>query len=141
MIAAFDNGSSNIYYHYYGRKDGMDITELNGGCQPCALQLNDTVLSFPSMDGLVWVDPTRPLLRLPEGKIYIDGFTADSQHIDINSLTSFPSLPPTARELFFSLEVSPPGPIGRTFKSSTGWNPESQKLATPGHRTRTPPAI
>jgi len=102
MIAAFDNGNPNIYYHYYGRKDGMDMTELNGGCQPCALRLNDTVLSFPSMDGLVWVDPTRALSRLPEGKIYIDGFAADSLQIGINSLIT-PRLPSTTRELMFSL--------------------------------------
>ena len=102
MIAAFGKSSQRVYYHYYGRKDGMNITELNGGCQPCALRLNDSVLSFPSMDGLVWVDPTRPLSRLPEGKIYIDDFAADSQHIEVGSLASA-SLPPTTRELLFSL--------------------------------------
>jgi signal transduction histidine kinase len=101
MIAAFESGS-RVYYHYYGRKDGMNITELNGGCQPCALRLNDTVLSFPSMDGLVWVDPTRQLSRLPGGKIYIDDIKADSQHIETRSLVPL-SLPPTTRELLFSL--------------------------------------
>jgi hypothetical protein len=55
MINAFEKGTPAIYYHYYGKNDGMDITELNGGCTPCALALNDSILSFPSMDGLVWV--------------------------------------------------------------------------------------
>lgn len=31
------NKCDNIYYHYLGRKDGMQITEMNGGCKPCAL--------------------------------------------------------------------------------------------------------
>ena len=102
MTAAFDNESLSVYYHYYGRKDGMEITELNGGCTPCALRLNDTVLSFPTMDGLVWVDPTRPVPRLPEGQVYIDGFTADGQKINIGSLVT-PGLPSNTRDLVFAL--------------------------------------
>jgi signal transduction histidine kinase len=102
MIASFDSNVTSVYYHYYGRRDGMDITELNGGCTPCALQLNDSVLSFPTMDGLVWVNPARPVPRLPEGQVYIDGFTADSQVINVNSLVR-PDLPCTTRELGFDL--------------------------------------
>ena len=100
MISAFENGDQEIYYHYYGRNDGMAITELNGGCTPCALQLNDSILSFPSMDGLVWVDPSKPLTRLPEGGIYIDGFTADSHRINTASLVH-PDLPSDTREIEF----------------------------------------
>lgn len=102
MIDAFEKNVSDIYYHYYGRQDGMEMTELNGGCTPCALALNDTTLSFPSMDGLVWVDPTRQLIRLPEGSIYIDAFIADGQAIDLSSLMH-PELPAGSRELSFSL--------------------------------------
>jgi signal transduction histidine kinase len=102
MTAAFDNDALSVYYHYYGRKDGMEITELNGGCTPCALQLNDTVLSFPAMDGLVWVDPTRPVSHLPEGQVYIDEFTADGQKINIGSLVT-PGLPSNTRDMVFTL--------------------------------------
>jgi signal transduction histidine kinase len=102
MMAAFDSNNTSIYYHYYGRRDGMDITELNGGCTPCALQLNDSVLSFPTMDGLVWVNPALPVSRLPEGQVYIDGFTADSQAINVNSLVRA-DLSGNTRELVFDL--------------------------------------
>ena len=102
MMAAFDSNNTSIYYHYYGRRDGMDITELNGGCTPCALQLNDSVLSFPTMDGLVWVNPALPVTRLPEGQVYIDGFTADSQAINVNSLVRA-DLSGNTRELVFDL--------------------------------------
>ncbi|HEY4206673.1 MAG TPA: ATP-binding protein, partial [Puia sp.] len=102
MINAFEKGDPHLYYHYYGKNDGMDITELNGGCTPCALRLNDTTLSFPSMDGLVWVDPTRPLAQLPEGAIYIDTWTVDGKKMDMTSLLE-PKLPSDARELSFSL--------------------------------------
>ena len=105
MAAAFDSDTTSVYYHYYGRKDGMDITELNGGCTPCALRLNDSVLSFPTMDGLVWVNPARPVSRLPEGQVYIDGFTADSQAINVNSLVRT-DLSCNTRELVFDLGFS-----------------------------------
>ncbi len=102
MTAAFEEGTHHIAYHYYGREDGMDMTELNGGCTPCALALNDTILSFPTMDGLVWVNPARPIPTLPEGAVYIDGFIVDSQQINIGSLTK-PLLPANTRDISFDL--------------------------------------
>lgn len=102
MADAFEKGDAIVYYHYYGKNDGMDITELNGGCTPCALSLNDTTVSFPSMDGLVWVDPNRPLTRLPEGAIYIDAFVTDGKKMNLSSLLR-PNLPSNTRELSFSL--------------------------------------
>jgi signal transduction histidine kinase len=102
MVDAFEKGDTLIYYHYYGKNDGMDITELNGGCTPCALSLNDTTVSFPSMDGLVWTNPNRPLTQLPEGAIYIDEFRADGKKQNLSSLLR-PILPSSTRELSFSL--------------------------------------
>ncbi len=102
LTDAFDDSRREIYYHYYGRADGMDMTELNGGCTPCALSLNDSTLSFPSMDGLVWVNPARPVTGLPGGAIYIDEFMADSQLVNNPSLIK-PELPAGTRELVFSL--------------------------------------
>jgi hypothetical protein len=102
MAGAFDNTSRQIAWHYYGREDGMDMTELNGGCTPCALQLNDSTLSFPSMDGLVLVNPSQPVPRFPEGSVYIDGFTADSQQVNAASLIR-PVLPAGTRDLSFNL--------------------------------------
>jgi signal transduction histidine kinase len=102
MTAAFDDSRRNVYYHYYGRADGMDITELNGGCTPCALRLNDSTLSFPSMDGLIRINPLRPISGMPEGAVYIDEFVADSQVVNSASQTR-PGLPAGTRELAFSL--------------------------------------
>ena len=101
LVAAFEKGTG-VSYHYYGREEGMDMTELNGGCTPCALSVNDTVLSFPSMDGLVWVDPNRPIPTLPRGSVYIDGFIADSQQIDLGSLVK-PVLAANTRDISFDL--------------------------------------
>jgi signal transduction histidine kinase len=102
MTEAFGKRNREIYYHYYGREEGMDMTELNGGCTPCALALNDTILSFPSMDGLVWVNPRATIPSLPEGSIYIDSFIADSQRVNITSIVK-PELPANTRDLSFNL--------------------------------------
>ena len=79
----------------------MDITELNGGCTPCALSLNDSTLSFPSMDGLIWINPTASAEPLP-GDIYIDEASADGEALNTASLVK-PTLPPNTRELVFHL--------------------------------------
>ena len=77
MVNAYEKKQRVIYYHYYGKNDGMDITEMNGGCAPCALQLPDSTISFPTMDGLLWVKPSMAQPILPEGDIYLEDITAD----------------------------------------------------------------
>ncbi|HMH21660.1 MAG TPA: ATP-binding protein [Puia sp.] len=102
MVDAFEKNLPQIYYHYYGKNDGMEITELNGGCTPCALALNDSTISFPSMDGLVWVNPAGTVTLLPEGNIYIDELYADGKKVNAGSLV-MPELQPNTRELVFRL--------------------------------------
>jgi signal transduction histidine kinase len=101
MVNAFEKNLPEVYYHYFGRNDGMNITELNGGCTPCALALNDGTLSFPSMDGLVWVNAAGPV-ALPEGSIFIDDLYADGRKVNTGSLL-MPELAPNTRELLFRL--------------------------------------
>ena len=78
MIRAFETDTATLYYHYFGKNDGMNMTELNGGCSPCALTLQDGTLSFPSMDGLLWVRPQGIQPLMPEGPLYIDKIEADN---------------------------------------------------------------
>jgi signal transduction histidine kinase len=86
MIYAFENSSKQVYYHYFGKKDGMEMTELNGGCNPCALELKNRSLSFPTMDGLLWVDPAKAIPILPEGEIFVDDMLVDNRIVNIDSL-------------------------------------------------------
>jgi signal transduction histidine kinase len=102
MINAFEKDTASVYYQYYGRSNGMEITELNGGCSPCALALNDSTLSFPSMDGLVWVDLGRPHRPSQEARLYIDAAFADGKKINTASLFK-PRLSSGTRELRFFL--------------------------------------
>jgi signal transduction histidine kinase len=102
MVNAFEKNIPQIYYQYYGQNDGMDITELNGGCTPCALSLNDSALSFPSMDGLIRIDPTIPDPPVQGDNIYIDAGYADGEMMNATSLVT-PKLPPNTHELVFQL--------------------------------------
>jgi signal transduction histidine kinase len=77
MTRAFDDDNIPVYYYYFGRNDGVQMTELNGGCAPCALKLKNKVISFPTMDGLLWVDPEKATSAMPKGDIMIDDIIID----------------------------------------------------------------
>lgn len=93
LIQAFENNTARIYYHYVGKNDGMGITEMNGGCSPCALKLNNASISFPTMDGLLLVNTATSEPLLPEGNIYIDAFLADEVILPLHydSVISLPA--------------------------------------------------
>jgi signal transduction histidine kinase len=105
LINAFEHTVEKIYYHYFGRNDGMDMTEMNGSFAPYALQLQNGTISFPTMDGLLWVDPNKAIPVLPEGDIYIDGIQEDNKKIDPDSMTK-KGLPPDAKEIVVQLGYS-----------------------------------
>ena len=105
LIKVFDNNTTSVYYHYFGKKDGMDMTELNGGCNPCALQLKNNIISFPSMDGLLWVDPEKAIPVLPEGDIYIDEILVNNEIINSESLSEN-ELPAKTGEIIIRLAFS-----------------------------------
>ena len=105
LVNAFENNNEKIYYHYIGRNDGMDITEMNGGCTPCALQLKNETISFPTMDGLLWVDPEKATSILPTGNIFIDEIRVDTKKIDADSLAA-EHLPPRTKEIVVELGFS-----------------------------------
>lgn len=88
MIQSFEKPNTSIYYHYYGRSDGMDMTELNGGCSPCAITMSDRTLSFPSMDGLLWVNPETTTPLLPDGPIYVDEIRINGRVVNEDSLVN-----------------------------------------------------
>jgi uncharacterized membrane-anchored protein YhcB (DUF1043 family) len=78
----------------------MEMTELNGGCTPCALELKNKSLSFPTMDGLLWVNPARAIPILPEGEIFIDEMLVDNRTVNIDSLV-YKNLPAKTVEIIF----------------------------------------
>ncbi|MBL0056498.1 MAG: HAMP domain-containing histidine kinase [Chitinophagaceae bacterium] len=102
LLEAYENDTRTVYYHYFGKKDGMDMTELNGGCTPCALQMKNKTISFPSMDGLLWVNPEKARPVLPEGGIYIDEFLVNGRNLPPDSLDQV-YLPANTNEIYIRL--------------------------------------
>ena len=82
MINAYEKDAPQVYYHYFGRRDGMDMTEMNGGCMPCGIKLRNKIISFPTMEGLLWVNPLTAKPVLPEGEIFVDEVLVDNKRID-----------------------------------------------------------
>lgn len=105
IIAHFENSNNPIYYHYFGKRDGIEMTELNGGCSPCAITLNDGTISFPTMDGLLWVNPAVANPILPIGDIYIDEVLIDNKEINPDSLNNS-TLSASVKEIMFNVGYS-----------------------------------
>jgi signal transduction histidine kinase/outer membrane protein assembly factor BamB len=105
LIDVFEKNKQDVYYYYFGKNDGMDMTELNGGCTPCAIRMKDQTISFPSMDGLLWVNPSAARPILPEGDIFIDEVLADNRSFNPDSV-AFKKMPAKTRELIIRFSVS-----------------------------------
>lgn len=90
MINAYETGAPQVYYHYFGRNDGVDMTEMNGGCVPCGLVLKNKTISFPTMEGLLWVQPEIAVPELPTGEIFIDELMIDGRRADLPALEKAP---------------------------------------------------
>ena len=105
LTDVFDKNSKEVYYYYYGKNDGMDMTELNGGCTPCALRKKDKTISFPTMDGLLWVNPEKASAVLPKGEIYIDNISVDNALFNPDSI-DLESLPAETEEIVIKLAIA-----------------------------------
>jgi len=105
IINAFEKNTAQVYYHYFGKNDGMDITEMNGGCAPCALLLKNKNISFPTMDGLLEVNPATAMPSLPDGDIYIDDIIYDNRNWKPDSSAAI-KFPASVKEIIINIGLS-----------------------------------
>lgn len=105
LIHAFEQDNQPVYYFFFGKNDGMEMTELNGGCTPCALILKNKTISFPTMDGLLWVDPEKANTVMPGGDIYIDEILIDNKQYYPNAV-ALQSLPAETSEIQIKLAIA-----------------------------------
>jgi signal transduction histidine kinase len=103
LVQAFEKDITQVYYHYYGKHDGMEMTEMNGGCTPCAIELKNKTLSFPTMDGLLWVDPEKAIPVLPDGDIFVDQIIVNGKAYNPDDEIFNMSLPASSDEISFEL--------------------------------------
>ena len=100
----------------YGRSDGLPSLECEGGCQPAGCRSRDGQLWFPTIRGLVMVNPADvstntvpPPVHIE--KIVVDGITTETSQWQ--RATAAPPSPgasklrPVSRASLFGLEIGP----------------------------------
>ncbi|TRZ77038.1 MAG: sensor histidine kinase, partial [Chitinophagaceae bacterium] len=79
-------GPGKIAFRYFGKLDGIDVLEMNGGCSPCTIKLPNGDFSIPGIDGLIQFNPGN-LNKLNylniKPNVYLDKIIID------NKITSF----------------------------------------------------
>ena len=74
-----------VDFFRFDRADGLPTNEFNGGCDPSYAWLKDSLLSLPSMKGLVWFYPHKLKPYYPERGIFADSLTVKSRPITLNA--------------------------------------------------------
>ncbi|WP_025763395.1 sensor histidine kinase [Dyadobacter tibetensis] len=69
------------YYRHFDKTNGFQINEFNGGCQPCGLIMPNGYISFPSMNGLVWFQPSQITNIKHSTPITIDNIFVDNNEV------------------------------------------------------------
>ena len=86
LIDFWNKGPGNIKFKYFGKQDGIDQLELNGGCSPCAIKLSNGNFSFPGIDGLIQFNPDSiPDFNI-QPKVFLDKLIIDGNIVTTDSL-------------------------------------------------------
>lgn len=75
--------SEDVYFYTFSTKDHLPTNEFNSG-NPSYVWLPDSMLSLPSLKGLVWFYPHQIRLSLPNQGIYLEHIYVDEQERDTN---------------------------------------------------------
>lgn len=109
---------TNFFCRVYGKADGLPTRECSSGSQPAAVCAPDGRLWFPTIDGLVSVDPAKlkPNRRPPH--VLIESVLVDERQQNTNPLDSAWSpdvtVPPGGEQLeihYTALNFSAPGAV------------------------------
>jgi len=86
LIDFWNFGPGKIAFRYFGKLDGIDVLEMNGGCSPCAIKLPNGDFSIPGIDGLIQFNPDN-LNKLNylniKPNVYLDKIIIDNKIISI----------------------------------------------------------
>lgn len=91
LLAYAEGRQDYVYYLYYAKEHGFLTNEFNGGCQPCALKLQDGRISLPAMEGLVQFSPVDIKPELPKGPLIIDQVMLDNVGIAVGDTINLPN--------------------------------------------------
>ncbi len=77
-----DGNLQSVTCAVYGKADGMKGVECNGGCQPAGCKTPDGRLWFPTIKGVVIIDPSNIRLNTLPPPVAIESVTVDMKTIN-----------------------------------------------------------
>lgn len=96
----------------FGKSDGMESTECNGGVSPAGCKTHNGKLLFPTMKGVAIVDPDlMNKVASYFSPLFIEEFLVDGQPVDITSSMSIPSYSKRLEFSFAALNYTNPDRI------------------------------
>lgn len=75
----------------FGRADGIQSGQCNGGSQPGALKARDGRLWFPTSEGVVVVDPSRPLIDATPPRLHIERVVVGDRPLPLAASVRLPA--------------------------------------------------
>ncbi len=81
LVDYITDNKKEIYFYEFNSGDNLKTNEFNGGCDPGYLWLKDSVLSLPTLEGLVRFAPFKIHTVLPDKNIYISEIEIDGLHV------------------------------------------------------------
>ena len=104
LIDFWKKGPGNIKFKYFGKNEGIDQLEMNGGCTPCAIKLSNEKFSFPGIDGLIQFNPDSiPSVDI-QPKAYVDKLVLDENLVDIDAFNN--DIPANIKNIDLELGIS-----------------------------------
>jgi len=96
----------------FGKADGMETMECNGGVTPAGCKTRDGKLFFPTMKGISIIDPyVINMVSSSFPPLFIEEFLVDGQAVNMNSPVSVPSFSKRLEFRYAALNYTNPGRI------------------------------
>jgi ligand-binding sensor domain-containing protein/class 3 adenylate cyclase len=95
----------------YGKADGMKSPECNGGTQPAGCKSRDGRLWFPTIRGVVTVDPQRMRLNEVPPPVAVEAFRADEKPMALGAGLVVPAGTDRFEFRFTALSLQSPGKV------------------------------
>jgi ligand-binding sensor domain-containing protein/signal transduction histidine kinase len=113
-LDAFDQGRATVVASLvYGKIDGMESQQCNGGGKPGAWKARDGKLWFPTSIGLVCVDPSTVKVNPIPPPVYIEQLYADRRPLIRDRLLSHDLIAPVVEPAGFTADEPLQVPAGR----------------------------
>jgi signal transduction histidine kinase len=125
LLRAFDQSNFQPNFQYFGKNEGLPVTEFNGGCIPAAITLKDGKLSFPTIDGLIQFSPTLVPRALRKINVFVDEIIVNDT-LNINPQFKAKVFPSNSESVIFKLAIAgflgqSPGSVSYSFDEPKNW--------------------